>query len=320
MRHAAGAVLLPFALLYAPPVWAQPYDPASAESVFREAKASVQRGDFKTACPQFAESQRLDPAPGTLLNLGACEEHLGAIASAWGHFVEARDQLAVGDDRLAFARQRIDAIAPRVPHLVVRLAAAAPSGTRVMRGSIEIGTAALGVPMAVDPGELTLTATAPGGATTTKTVTLREGATTEVTLDVVMQTVQPPADPLRAPGPTTDTTPRPSGSDPRRPLGWIVGGVGVAGVALGAVAGIVAIGDANTFKRDCTAQGLCQSQAGVDAAAAGKTTSTLSTVALIGGAVATGVGVYLLLSSRPSQSATVGVLAIPGGASVVLGL
>src|SRR5271167_4491541 len=97
------------------------HDPAAAESLFRDAKAAEQRGDFKTACAQFAESQRLDPAAGTLLNEADCEEHLGTVATAWGHFVEARDQLPKGDDRLPYAQQRATALEKRVPHLVVRL-------------------------------------------------------------------------------------------------------------------------------------------------------------------------------------------------------
>jgi len=301
---------------------AQTHDPAAAESLFRDAKAAEQRGDYRSACAQFAESQRLDPAAGTLLNQADCEEHLGALASAWSDFVAARDQLAKGDDRLPYAQQRIAALERRIPHLVVRLPAGAPPGTRVVRGQVEIGAAAIGVPVAVDPGTLSLTVTAPGRATTTSRVTVAEGETKEVTVDVGAAAAAPapeapsmPAAFVQALHPAEQA---PSSGDPKRTVGWIVGGVGVAGLALGAVTGIMAVGDASTFKSDCP-NGACQRASGVDAASAGKTASTLSTIGFIGGAAVTGVGAYLLLSSGSSgQSTLVGATTWPGGAGVSL--
>src|SRR3954463_15096752 len=81
-------------------------DPAAAEVLYRSAREAAKKGDFATACAQFAESQRLDPAPGTLLNLADCEEHRGLIAAAWIHFVEAEPQFKSGDARAALARDR----------------------------------------------------------------------------------------------------------------------------------------------------------------------------------------------------------------------
>jgi hypothetical protein len=57
-------------------------DSAAAEALFREGRDAAKHGDLETACADFAESQRLDPAPGTLLNLAECEEKLGRVASA----------------------------------------------------------------------------------------------------------------------------------------------------------------------------------------------------------------------------------------------
>src|ERR1700722_18868342 len=74
-----------------------------AQALFERAKESANHGDWASACAQFAESQRLDPAPGTLLNLADCDEHVGKIAAALEHFQEARALLPQGDFRVSFA-------------------------------------------------------------------------------------------------------------------------------------------------------------------------------------------------------------------------
>jgi hypothetical protein len=65
---------------------AQTESASTAETLFREGREAVKRGDYAVACPKFEESQRLDPANGTLLNLALCEE-------GWGHVDDARRHL-----------------------------------------------------------------------------------------------------------------------------------------------------------------------------------------------------------------------------------
>ncbi|NOU28880.1 MAG: hypothetical protein HOO96_13330, partial [Polyangiaceae bacterium] len=48
-----------------------------AETLFREGRKALEAGDYAVACAKFAESQRIEPAPGTLLNLAGCEERSG---------------------------------------------------------------------------------------------------------------------------------------------------------------------------------------------------------------------------------------------------
>ena len=49
-------------------------DPAAAQAMFEHGKQLSGQNRLDDACRAFAESQRLDPATGTLLNLGDCYE------------------------------------------------------------------------------------------------------------------------------------------------------------------------------------------------------------------------------------------------------
>src|SRR5690349_9072722 len=58
---------------------------ARAAALFKEGREAMVHGNAATACPKFAESQRLDPAAGTLRNLALCEEAIGELAKAVVH-------------------------------------------------------------------------------------------------------------------------------------------------------------------------------------------------------------------------------------------
>src|SRR4051812_45864063 len=62
---------------------------AIAESLYDRGRRQMNDGQVTTACETFAESQRLDPGTGTLLNLASCHEAAGKLASAWVEFREA---------------------------------------------------------------------------------------------------------------------------------------------------------------------------------------------------------------------------------------
>jgi hypothetical protein len=103
-------------------------------------------------------------------------------------------------------------------------------------------------------------------------------------------------------------------------LGYVIGGVGVAGIGTALVLGAVALDKKHTLAADnCNAETrTCDSQEGVDAASAGSTLATASTVTFIVGAAAVGAGVYFILTSGESNSTKVSASAAPGGGAIRL--
>ena len=88
-KSTIAGLLLVSALLASTPARAQDArDPAAAEALFREGRTAAQKKDFTTACAKFRESNRLDPAVGTVFNIADCEERLGRLATSWTLFQE----------------------------------------------------------------------------------------------------------------------------------------------------------------------------------------------------------------------------------------
>ncbi|WP_394822202.1 hypothetical protein [Pendulispora albinea] len=183
-------------------------DDRTAEALFRAAKQAVQAGDYKTACEKFEQSQQLEPAPGTLLNLADCEEHLGRLGLASQHFRLAALHFRAGDSRITYAKQRATAAESRMPRLAIRIAMSSSSTssgrgqadkTTVLRDGVELDPAALGQPLRVDPGEHVVIARTAGMSDATYTITLSPGETKELLL-------QPSDTPARAAAPAVSSS------------------------------------------------------------------------------------------------------------------
>jgi hypothetical protein len=276
------------AVVHTSPARAGGNDPAAAEALFRDGRAAAQKGDWDTACPKLRESQRLDPAAGTLLNLADCEEHRGKVATAWQLYRQVVESLPESDERVPLAKKRATDLERRLPHLTVRLAGPAPSGTKVVRNDVELSDASLGSALPVDPGSYKIVVTAPGHQPASTDVTVVEGANSSV--DV-------------RPGAIAGATEVPAVRTSNRTAAWVVGGIGVAGLGVGAVAGILTLGKKGTVDDNCNADKRCN-PTGYDAAQSGKTLGMITTGGLVVGVLGVGVGAYLLLSGDKTGAST----------------
>ena len=71
---------------------------ADAETLFREGKRLMKKGEIAEACKRFEASEKLDPVSGTELNLADCLEKNHQTASAWAMFIKtATSAKRVGD-------------------------------------------------------------------------------------------------------------------------------------------------------------------------------------------------------------------------------
>lgn len=298
-------------------------DPAAAEALFEAGRQAAVRGDWATACPKFAESERLDPAAGTLLNLADCEEHLGHLAAAWDAWHEALASLLPGDDRAGQARKRAAALDARIPRLTVRLAADAPAGAVVHRDGVELGAASLGVPLPVDPGSHVVRVDASGREPASTTVTLVEGESRAVEVSAGAPVAPAPAPQAATPVPPPPS-PRPiepaasAGGNPTlRTTGFVLGIAGLAALAAGATTGALAFAQKSTVQSHCPEPRGCD-QTGLDAAQSGHTYAMVSDVTFVAGGVLLAAGAALVLLNPSPSAPTTGLLVAPvaGGASV----
>jgi hypothetical protein len=264
---------------------------AAAQVLFDQGREAMLRRDYDTACQRFRESEQIDPAPGTKLNLADCEEKRGRVASAWELFRAVMRELPDSDERHGIAAARAAALEKRLPTLVLRLASGAPSTTRVRVGSSEIGSGSFGVPLPLDPGKHTLVIEAPGHAPRTVEVVLAEGSAQ--TVDVVPGTAiaGPPPSPFASPPPPQKR------SGGTKTLGYVLGGVGLVGIAVGSVAGVIVLSKKSTNEDGCDdARRVCTKVA-ADAGDSGEAIAPISTAGFIVGALGLGAGAYFILTS-----------------------
>jgi len=290
--------------LHAPAVFADaprpgaPAPSSEAEQRFRRGQSLLQAGRVADACREFEESQRLEPALGTLLNMANCHERLERLLLAMREFQEAASAAhAAGiTDVESFARERASTLAREIPSLEVRVdRATAPAGLSVRVGSMLIAPPEWGIPRPVEPGRYRIEATAPGRVSFQKELTLARGSGRLI--------VHIPNLPEAAPATESDS-PSDSGVrfGPRRVAAIVAGGVGVAGVVTGTIFGLRSMSKHDDSERYCD-NGRCTEQRGVDLSSEARTAGNLSTVAFAIGAAGLAGGAVLWFTAETEETA-----------------
>ncbi len=317
------APTLVLAAVLAASVEARASDPATAQVLFDQGRKLMAQERWSEACAKLEESQRLDPAGGTLLHLALCREKEGRIATAWALFEDALAQAKRDGrkDRAKVAQEHIDVLGPKLPKMRVRVAPAdrkLPNFT-VVRDEVAVGQAQWGEALPVDPGTRTIRAQADGRKTWVARVDVPPNPQ-EVVVDVPELEPDPHATekPVPPPPPPPDKQPEDaSRGDTQRTIAVVAIGAGVAGAAVGSIFGLVSINKRNEADKSCQPPDhtLC-SAAGVDAGNSAITAGNVSTVAFIAGGVllAGGLALWFTAPSGVAVTPTAG----PHGGGVAL--
>ncbi|HET9958377.1 MAG TPA: hypothetical protein VFQ61_27970 [Polyangiaceae bacterium] len=125
----------------------------TAEAAFVEGVQLMKANRCPEALERFKESQELDPASGTLLDIAFCEAALGRTASAWLAYRKALT-LAVKSEKpqhAQIAREQSEKLAPELPRLTLLVSDAGRTWKLRLDGApLAVSGAS---PLFVDPGK-----------------------------------------------------------------------------------------------------------------------------------------------------------------------
>jgi hypothetical protein len=266
-----------------------------ADALFFEGKRLMANGNIPAGCFKFEASLTRLEQLGVRLNLADCYEQAGRLASAWRQFRRAAEQAErSGDDRARFARARRDALVPKLPRL--RITGAAGAMVRADGVPVDAG----GAPDPIDPGPHEIAATVAG----VETLRTRVNAEIGSTLAIDVPAASPPA---AAPAPVPAVAPEdvpPSPGSGQRLAAYVVGGVGLAGLGIAAVASAIAVSRKNDAGCD---GGRCPDQGSVDKLRGARSMGTVATIAVGIGAAAVVTGVVLYITAPRSTDVRVSV-------------
>jgi hypothetical protein len=303
MQRVLASLVVLEGLAFAQPT---PDQAARAKELFEDGRALADSHKWQEACDTFAKSYALDPAPGTELNIGNCQEQLGHLALAWRMFEDAATKYPDAD-RIKYARDRAAALVPRLAPLTIKLADPAAPGLVVKVEDTTVPPAAEITTM-VDPGDVAIEVDAPGRPPETRTVHATAGQA------VVVDFAPPHEETVPA---TVSSVHR---QHKRVVMAETITALGGAGLVTGVVLGLVARSKYNTAVHDhcvddnppqCDATGYTSANNAITLANVGTVFAVVGVGAIIAGGV-----VYFTapkeLVVTPTASAQGGGIAISG--------
>lgn len=261
------------------PAPARAQNSTAADVLFEQAKARMQAGLIKDACPMFEDSLRLDPAPITLYELADCRAQLGEILSAVRRFEEYLRTVAslpaekkAKHEQLGYvskARTQVETLKTQLPKVSFILPPSLPADARVERDGEVLSTASLTVALPIDPGDHIAKVIVPGKKPTETKFSVAKGETKTVELayedtpesaPVASASPAPPPPPK----PSSDALPVPPGPpqehrsqgsatqvNPWRIVGYSALGLGGAAALAGGILGGINLSRKNELHKKC---------------------------------------------------------------------
>ncbi|MBL8602083.1 MAG: PEGA domain-containing protein [Myxococcales bacterium] len=302
VRSIATAVVMA-GVLSAGSVWAQQpavsdADRAAARQAALDGINAFNRQDYTTALERLQRAESIFHAPVHLrysaLSLERSNRPREAL-EVWRRLSqETLDASAppVFREAVEEARRALPRLEATLGRLTIDLPNASADTSVTLDGEA-IALADLAAVRIVAPGEHRVLVRRAGYRDFERTVTLAAGATERVSVSLEPNAVQveppPPAEPV------FETR---MVRSPLRTVGLIVGGVGVASLIGGAVAGVMASGEFSDLEAACPNR-QCTSASDLARRDSVDTLAGASTALLIGGGVLTAAGAVLFVVGRP---------------------
>jgi serine/threonine-protein kinase len=274
------------------------------------------------ACSRFEESYRLQPRPGTLLNLALCHEAEGKLVAARRELAEALAAAREGgrEDRISVAATHLTSVEARLSWLTI----VPPPNVK----GEAIGVTLDGAPvdrslfgaLPLEAGEHVVSVAAPGfrpRSMSVTTTTMPEQHT--LWFDALDAENVGAASSAEASAPDAETK-GPSSSTPQK-VGLVAAVTGVVGIGLGAYFGLRAMGKkSDATANGCDDNGGCPPGAGMDTWRSARSNATVSTISFAAGGVllAGGAAMYFAGGRAKPRSAT--LKAVPSASAHDLGL
>jgi hypothetical protein len=302
---------------------ATPAQKAEAMAHFTAGKQAIEQKNGEKAALELRASLEVVNSPNARLVLARALRDSGSLGDAWteyGRTIGDATKLAATEDRYAktadAATLERGELAPRLAFVVVALAHA-PAGATLKAAGRPVSADESSGPIPVPAGAVDVVLLdASGKELARQTVSAATGQKTAVALDAQPQLAPRPAtEPAqsekRDEAHVAETPPATSGGSKLRPYSYVVGGIGVAGLALFAAYGIIDNSTYSDLQSSCP-HNACPpaKQSEVDA---GRTQQTVANVSLVVGAVGVAAGVTLfVLSLSPKSSTSAGLVLAPG--------
>ena len=291
-RHVLFVVAVVLLGLTAPPrgAWAQ-----SPEEAFKEGLAKFDQGDCDTALPLFVTAYEGTQSPNARLYVARCLVKLGRDVEAYeamaGTLALAREK-AETEDKYAKTRDAAAAelaqLEPKIGKLVVAFDEPYEDAVILLNGA-EVAPDRQGVPIPVVPGDVQVTARAPGKREHVETVEVGGGQTKAVAIvleDALVEEEEPSDE-----GPGLGTL---------RIVGIAVASAGVASMVVFAVTGSMAKSKFDEVDEACGSQ-TCPDGSNNDAIDSGKTMQTVANATLGVGLALMAGGAALIIFGGPDE-------------------
>jgi hypothetical protein len=203
-----------------------------ARQQFQQALALETAGDWSGASVLFQQVAQVRLTPQVRFHIALCEEHLGKLAAALGHYQIAADeaQEAQATEVAAQVASRTEGLKARIPKILIERGAGAEYASVSLDG-IALGATSIGTELPVDPGPHTIDATAQGYKPFNAKFQIAEKETKKI--EILLEALPPPPPEEKASASIGgDVAPPPPG---KNLVPFIVGGAGVASLAASGV-------------------------------------------------------------------------------------